>query len=150
MAHFYRIESRTEMTISGVAPCGLMCDLCLGFQREKNRCSGCTTEGSKPTYCTKCLIANCPEKGGDSTKLCNLCSLYPCKRIKNLEKRYFSNYGESLMENFRLIEERGMKQFLADAERLWSCPQCGELLTVHRPQCLHCGGPNSHYKRTKK
>lgn len=138
------------MPISIIAPCGLICDLCLGFQREKNKCSGCTVEGSKPAYCTKCSIVNCPEKNGDSVKPCNTCSKYPCKRLKALERRYSMNYGESLMENFRQIDEKGLDRFLLDSEKSWSCHACGELLTVHHPQCLHCKAPNSYYKRKPK
>lgn len=92
------------MPISIVAPCGLICDLCWGFQREKNKCSGCTVQGSQPAHRTKCSIVNCLEKNGDSTKPCSTCSKYPCKRLKNLEKRYSSNYGESLIDNFQQIK----------------------------------------------
>lgn len=24
-----------------IAPCGVICDICLGYQREKNKCVGC-------------------------------------------------------------------------------------------------------------
>jgi hypothetical protein len=135
------------MPVSTVAPCGLICDLCMGFQREKNKCSGCTAQGIKPSHCAKCSILNCPEKGGDSAKPCSACSKYPCKRLKALEKRYSTNYGESLMDNFNQIDAKGLNKFLLDAEKVWSCSECGELLTVHRPQCLHCKATNVNYKR---
>lgn len=138
------------MPISIVAPCGLICDLCLGFQRDKNKCSGCTAEGSVLSHCTKCGIVRCPEKGGNPAEPCGACSKYPCKRLKALERRYSTNYGESLMDNFRQIAEKGLDRFLLEAEELWRCHECGELLSVHRPQCLHCKAPNSHYKRTKQ
>lgn len=138
------------MPISIVAPCGLICDLCLGFQREKNKCSGCTVAGSKPASCITCSIVNCPDKNGDSTQFCSTCPKYPCKRLKALEKRYSANYGESLMDNFNQIDVKGLQQFLLDSEKAWGCPECGELLTVHRPQCLHCKAPNGNYKRKPK
>ncbi|MDD4125277.1 MAG: DUF3795 domain-containing protein [Eubacteriales bacterium] len=138
------------MPISTVAPCGLICDLCLGFQRTKNKCSGCTAEENKSAFCVKCSIVNCPEKNGDSKKPCGDCSKFPCKRLKDLEKRYFTNYGESLTDNFYQIKEKGLEQFLLDFEKTWTCRECGELLTVHRPQCLHCNAPNTYYKRKHK
>lgn len=138
------------MPFTVIAPCGLICDLCLGFQREKNRCPGCTAEGEKPLSCTKCIIVNCPEKNGDSTKLCYTCSKYPCKRLKTLDKRYKTNYGESLVENFKMIEQLGLDRFIAEAESLWRCPGCGELVNVHRPVCLHCSTPNIHYLKKPK
>lgn len=133
------------MPVSIVAPCGLICDLCLGFQREKDKCSGCTVEGSKPSYCTKCSIVNCSEKKGDSTKPCSVCSKYPCKRLIALEKRYSTNYGESLMDNFHQINVKGLDLLLIDTEKAWTCNECGNLLTVHRSNCLHCKAPNNHY-----
>ena len=138
------------MSISKIAPCGLICDICLGFQREKNKCYGCTEEASKPPHAIKCSIINCPEKNGDPAKPCSICSKYPCKRLKSLEKRYSTNYGESLVDNFNLIKEKGLDQFLLEAEKVWSCPNCGKLLTVHRPQCLYCKAPNAHYKRKSR
>lgn len=50
------------MNSKSIAPCGLICDLCLYFQREKNRCVGCNGKGDKPHYCTVCKIILCPER----------------------------------------------------------------------------------------
>ena len=138
------------MPISKIAPCGLICDICLGFQREKDKCYGCTDEASRSSYAFKCSILNCPQKEGDPAKLCSICSKYPCKRLKSLEKRYSSNYGESIFDNFSQIKEKGLDQFMLDSEEVWSCPDCANLLTVHRPHCLHCKSPNPHYKRKPK
>ncbi|NLD59775.1 MAG: DUF3795 domain-containing protein [Clostridiales bacterium] len=135
------------MPVSIVAPCGLVCDLCRGFQRQKNRCPGCTAEGGKPTYCATCAVVRCPEKGGDPVKPCSACPKYPCRRLKALEKRYTTNYGESLLENFRRIGEVGTDRFLLEADEAWRCPECGELLCAHRPKCPRCEAPNVHYKR---
>ncbi len=126
------------MPITVIAPCGLICDLCSAFQREKNRCPGCTAEGNKPAYCMNCIVVNCPEKNGDPTKLCDVCSKYPCKRLKALEKRYKTKYGESLFENFQKIKQLGLERFKQEAEASWRCPDCKELLNVHRVQCSHC------------
>jgi hypothetical protein len=146
--HFTR-RARNKMSISRIAPCGLICDICLGFQREKNKCFGCTEEGNILSH-AKCSILNCPEKSGEPAKPCSICPKYPCKRLKNLEKRYSTNYGESLVDNFQQIKEKGQDQFLIEAEKVWNCPDCGKLLTVHRPQCSNCMSPNSHYKRKSR
>lgn len=138
------------MSITVVAPCGLICDLCSAFQREKNRCPGCTAEGAKPAYCMNCIVVNCPEKQGDCAKLCYTCSEYPCKRLKALEKRYSTEYGESLFENFKKIEQLGLERFTVDAQAFWACPGCGALFSVHHPQCTRCNTPNTHYLRKPK
>jgi hypothetical protein len=111
---------------------------------------GCTAEGNILTHCAKCSIVHCPEKGGDPAKPCGACSKYPCKRLKSLEKRFITNYGESLMDNFRQIAEKGLEQFLLEAEEAWRCQECGNMLSVHRAQCLHCKASNEHYKRERK
>ena len=132
------------MAITTVAPCGLICDICIGFQRKKNSCPGCTCEINQPACCGKCSIMNCPEKQGCPGKPCNACTKFPCKRLKNLERRYTTRYGESLMENFRRIEALGLDAFLLETEMEWTCPGCGALLSVHRATCLVCGASNSH------
>lgn len=136
------------MEILLIAPCGLNCALCSGYQRTKDKCGGCLSDNVRPGYCTSCSVKFCPEKGGDKTKICGtFCAKFPCRRLKDLEKRYRTKYGESLMENIALIEEIGLEAFAAREEVKWKCPQCGELLCVHKPNCLNCGNPNEHYPR---
>jgi hypothetical protein len=134
------------MNISSIAPCGLNCELCHGFQRERNKCGGCNSDNFKPGYCTTCIIKLCPEKGGDTTKICGAyCESFPCDRLKHLDKRYRTKYGESCLENIALIEMIGLEAFVAQDEVKWKCPSCGELLCCHRPVCLHCAEANPRF-----
>lgn len=133
------------MNPESVAPCGLICDLCLAAQRKKNACAGCTSAGEKPAYCGKCIIRNCEEKIGKENQLCMSCSRYPCKRLKSLEKRYTVKYGESLMGNFKRIDEVGMEVFIKEEEENWKCRNCGALLCVHHSECLKCGAENHRF-----
>lgn len=133
------------MNYRSVAPCGLICDLCLGAQREKNRCVGCNNKGNKPPHCIKCSIKCCEEKDGNKKLLCNKCSKYPCRRLKNLDKRYRVKYGESLIENFKRINEIGIRQFIKEEKEKWRCEKCGKLLCVHRDKCLNCGEINKRF-----
>ena len=130
------------MNTKMIAPCGINCTLCLGYQRKKNSCVGCLPEGAKPYHCTVCSIKQCPEKNGDSTVLCDSCQKFPCRRIKDLDKRYRTKYGLSIIENLRVIAENGAEKFLRDDSAKWKCPNCGELLCMHREVCLSCGGIN--------
>ena len=127
------------MDKKSIAPCGVICDLCLGFQREKNRCSGCNSEGGKVAHCNVCTIRFCPEKQGDPELLCIACRKFPCRRIRDLEKRYTTKYGESPINNMQRIEDVGIELFLQEQTQLWRCDECGMLLCVHRDRCLHCG-----------
>jgi len=133
------------MKTSSVAPCGLICDLCSGFQRKKDTCVGCNAEGNKNTYCQKCSIKNCVEKHGDSKEPCFKCEKYPCRRIKDLNKRYSTKYGESLFDNFDQIQEIGIRNFISKQKEEWKCPACGELLCVHKTVCVSCGAVNHRH-----
>jgi hypothetical protein len=133
------------MKASSVAPCGVICDICLGFQREKNRCVGCNAEGNKPGHCAVCGIRTCPEKHGEESALCDVCARFPCRRIKDLDKRYRTKYGESPIGNLSSIRSAGIEDFLLREEVAWLCPRCGSLLCVHRDICLKCGGPNGKF-----
>lgn len=127
-----------------IAPCGLNCVLCHGYQREKDRCGGCNSDNVRPGYCTSCILKLCPEKQGDSTRICGtFCAKFPCKRLKDLDKRYRTKYGESCLENITLIEASGLEALIVRDSEKWKCPVCGELLCCHRPNCIHCGGTNS-------
>lgn len=44
------------MNNASIAPCGVICDLCLGFQRSKNKCAGCNNADNKPYHCTVCKL----------------------------------------------------------------------------------------------
>ncbi|VVB73771.1 Uncharacterised protein [uncultured archaeon] len=138
------------MDVKSIAPCGVICDLCLGFQREKNTCAGCNRTGSKLNHCKVCSITMCPEKKGNSRRLCISCSRFPCKRIKDLDKRYTTKYGESPIQNLRAISRIGMASFVKKQGIKWKCPECGHLLCVHRDVCLNCGAKNKHFPKLKK
>ncbi len=133
------------MNINSLAPCGVICDLCLGFQRTRSKCVGCQAEGNKPCHCAVCSIKACPEKQGNPAALCVDCPKYPCRRIKELNKRYMAKYGENLRQNLESASKDGCTAFIAAARQKWSCPACGQLLCVHNDKCLHCGNINPYF-----
>jgi hypothetical protein len=128
------------MERSHVAPCGMNCALCLAYQRPKNRCTGCWGgDAGKPDSCRLCIIRNCPTIKENSSQFCYECSKIPCRRLKQLDARYRTKYGMSMMENLVEIKEQGVDTFLAHQAERYTCPDCHGLLCVHRPQCLNCG-----------
>jgi len=54
----------------------------------------------------------CAEKKGDEKLLCYECLKFNCRRIRNLDKRYKSKYGESPIQNLINIKEFGLPQFI--------------------------------------
>ena len=143
-------RSPEVITATMVAPCGMNCAICSGFlreTREKNVCPGCNGDDvHKPMVCATCRIKNCPELDGgerafNEQAFCFACAKYPCTRMKQLDKRYRTKYGMSMLENLANIRELGLDEFVARERVRWTCPGCGGLICVHRQECVYCGRP---------
>jgi hypothetical protein len=110
---------------------------------------GCLNIGNKPYHCTVCSIKSCDVKKGNEELLCYDCSKYPCRRIKDLDKRYTLKYGENPIQNLNKIKEIGLQQFIEIEKEKWKCNKCGQLLCVHRDVCLNCGNKNEYFPQIK-
>lgn len=122
-----------------IAICGMNCHLCLAYKREKNGCLGCRAEiGLRLEYCDRCKIRNCETAINKKLTYCYHCESYPCKSIKHIDKRYRTKYSMSMIENFEFIKHSGIREFLLNEEKKWTCPECGQILCAHRPRCLSC------------
>src|SRR3989339_842981 len=118
------------------------CGICLGYLREKNTGPGCNSrEASKPRGCAQCRIMNCGlwNKGG--ARFCYVCEKFPCARLRQLDKRYRTRYGMSMIENLTFIKEHGIREFVAKENKKWVCKNCGKALCVHRNNCISCNTP---------
>ncbi|MGV8107825.1 DUF3795 domain-containing protein [Methanospirillum sp.] len=128
-----------QQTARLIAPCGMNCALCLAFQRQKKRCPGCMEEDpNNPHSCQVCIIRNCPTILNNLSHFCYECENMPCKRLKQLDKRYRMKYGMSMIENLNEIKEKGMDVFLTHQVEKYACKTCGGLICVHRSWCLTC------------
>jgi hypothetical protein len=120
-----------------IAPCGMNCGTCIGFMRPKNRCPGCRfVEKGKAKV--QCIIRNCELLQQTDSKFCFDCKKYPCKRLKQLDKRYSTKYRTSFIENLGMIKQNGINFFLEFEDKRRKCPYCGATLSVHRDKCLAC------------
>jgi hypothetical protein len=123
-----------------IAPCGMNCRLCHAHVRNKNVCPGCRGDDSvKSKSCVLCRIKNCEKIVQGKERYCFNCDSFPCDRLKHLDKRYRTRYGMSMIENLLQIREFGIRHFISKQKKRWTCPGCGGLLCVHKPQCLSCG-----------
>lgn len=124
-----------------IAPCGMNCGICIGHIRDKNNCPGCREiDTDKSSYVRKCIIRSCQILKNNNWKYCSdKCEKYPCLRLKNLDKRYRTRYGMSMIENLGNIKKLGIEKFVETEQIRWKCDECGELLCVHRFSCLKCG-----------
>jgi hypothetical protein len=48
-------------------------------------------------------------------------------------------YGMSMIENLATISKFGIQEFAKKENERWTCPQCGEIVCVHHPDCGSCG-----------
>lgn len=104
-----------------IAPCGMNCNICVAFLREKNKCPGCNfLHLKKPRTRWKCVIRNCTKRKRNKWKYCSdKCAKYPCQRLKNLDKRYRTKYDMSMIENLEFIKKKGIRKFIKKEEKRW-------------------------------
>jgi Protein of unknown function (DUF3795) len=123
-----------------IAPCGMNCRLCIAYTRDKNACPGCRGDDSvKPKTRVICLIKNCEEITRGNVRYCFSCDRFPCDRLNHLDARYRTNYGMSMIDNLVHIKKFGIRHFIKNEKNRWTCPECSQLLCVHKKQCLSCG-----------
>jgi len=136
-------RERNVMQPTFIAPCGMNCRLCRATIRDKKyikACPGCWGDDSlKSKSCVTCRIKNCEKIVNGGFEYCFSCEDYPCARLKHLDKRYRTNYGMSMIDNLEYIKSFGIGRFIESEMERWTCPECGEMICVHKPQCLTCG-----------
>ena len=122
-----------------IAPCGMNCGTCIAYLRNKNKCPGCRTySADKAISVRRCIIIKCVHLDKTTSKFCYECEKYPCKRLKQLDKRYRTKYKTSFIENLTIIKDKGIDKFLVFESKRRTCPNCGSVLSVHRDHCLVC------------
>ncbi len=111
-----------------IAPCGMDCGLCIGYLRDKDRCSGCRTrdDGKAKSVLVPARIRNCEIMlGADQSGFCGHCGKMPCPRLRRLDARYRAKYRMSMLENLRIINDLGVEEFIEWERERRTCPQCG-------------------------
>jgi hypothetical protein len=126
-----------------IAPCGMNCALCMAYQREKNRCRSCLgPDDQKPNQCVRCVVVTCEIRRDLGLKYCSgKCGKYPCRRLKQLDKRYSTKYHMSMLDNLEYISRHGIRKFVRKEKERWSCLECGGVMNIHRHKCSRCGEP---------
>ncbi len=126
------------MDVSLIAPCGMNCALCLAYQRDENHCPGCRDDSvKKPDTRVRCVIKNCDKRLQNRWLNCSPCPR-PCARLKKLDARYQEKYNVSMIENLSTIKQNGIRTFLTQQGRQYTCQNCGGTVCVHKGKCLNC------------
>jgi hypothetical protein len=128
------------MDVVLIAPCAMNCNICRGHLYRRNPCGGCAANDiGKPVACKGCTVTICEKRKASRSGFCYECENYPCRRIKDLDKRYRSKYNMSMIENLVFIRENGMEQFLDKEVKKWTCTRCGAVISCHIGFCMNCG-----------
>ncbi|KAF0142936.1 MAG: hypothetical protein FD122_202 [Stygiobacter sp.] len=139
------MKPHTKIKSSSIAQCGMNYGLCYAFQRKKNKCPGCRQlSAGMPVSIERCKIRTCGFFTNANAKFCYQCTEFPCKNLKHLDKRYRTKYGMSMIGNLSNIKAVGIRKFISSEQTKWTCKSCGDLLCVHKPNCLKCGIINAH------
>jgi len=127
-----------------IAPCGMNCTVCVTYlagKHDLNRkgfkkryCPGCRPRGKNCTF----MADQCDRVGKGLVRFCYDCPDYPCRRLKDLDKRYRIKYHMSMIENLDFIKAQGMESFLKKEAAKWCCPECGGVICCHNGLCLNC------------
>lgn len=116
-----------------VAPCGLYCGECLGFQ--DGRCDGCISrKGLCLKYSKICKIYICciNEK---KFRFCYQCDNFPCKNFKFFIDEY--NWIFYVVKNLERVKEIGTKKFLnEEVKRVEKLIKCAERKGIKH--CAEC------------
>ena len=133
------MKPQVSFDISLIAPCGMNCGTCIAYLRDKNKCPGCRVySADKAISIQRCIIPKCVYLDKTVSKFCYECEKYPCKRVKQLDKRYRTKYNTSFIENLAMIKEKGIEKFIVFESKRRACHNCGSILSVHRDYCLTC------------
>jgi rubrerythrin len=63
----------------------------------------------------------------------------PCKQLSKLDELYRARYGMSMIENLKMIRDKGMDEFLKSQAEKYRCASCGDIISVHDGKCYACG-----------
>jgi hypothetical protein len=55
-----------------------------------------------------------------------------------MDKRYRENYNMSVKDNLEFIRSKGIKLFIKDQIKKYTCKKCSGLISIHNRKCFQC------------
>jgi len=98
---------------------------------------GCRIRNKKCAFVKKRCEDNLKLLKGE-VDYCFECQCFPCEALRKLDDRYQERYGMSMIDNLRLVKEKGIHQFILIQNHRYSCPECGHMISVHDQKYLYC------------
>lgn len=142
--YYYIMKDKINIIEELIAPCGMNCAICSKYLAYINdlrftHCKGCRTDEKNCTYLfEKCTGANHYMLNNENAFFCYECEEFPCREIERMDRRYRNNYGMSVKDNLKQINEGGMDMFLKDQYGKYRCLACDSLISIHNKKCFHC------------
>jgi len=134
-----------KFTSDLIAQCGMNCGICkayLAYSRgvphkkgEVSHCKGCLVRNKNCAF----IKRNCEKLRKKQIRFCYECADMPCKKLAKIDENYSVRYGMSMVENQKMIQEKGMDEFLKSQAEKYRCPSCGDVVSVHDSKCYVCG-----------
>lgn len=128
-----------------IAPCGINCGVCkayLAYSRgvpykkgEVYHCTGCRVRDKNCAF----IKRDCEKTRKKQLLFCYQCVDMPCENLAKLDQYYNARYGVSLVENLKIIKEKGIDEFLKRQKEKYRCPNCGGIISMHDGRCYNCG-----------
>jgi hypothetical protein len=128
-----------------IAPCGINCGVCkayLAYSRgvpkkkgQVSHCTGCQVRDKQCAFIKK----DCEKLRKKQIRFCYQCTDMPCDHLAKLDKHYMARYGLSMVENLKILKEKGVEAFLKGQAEKYRCPSCGDVVSVHDGKCYKCG-----------
>jgi len=137
--------AQARFTSELISPCGMNCGICRAYlawkhnvPRQRGRvswCKGCLPRGKN------CYIKRgCKRLTKHEVQSCSECETMPCAKLAHLDKRYRERYGMSMVENLKILKEKGVDEFLKDQDKKYCCTDCVTgVICVHDNKCFSCG-----------
>jgi hypothetical protein len=127
-----------------IAPCGMNCGLCASYLAMTH---DVRASGVRMTYCAGCrprgkmcafLKKRCELLELGRVEFCHECPDFPCRNLQALDDRYRARFRMSMVENLRVIRDKGIGRFLREQRTTWRCQECGGILSCHNGLCFRC------------
>ena len=106
-----------------------------GRLAEELVCGGCKTDKTA-VFCTDCRMRLCAREKG--LEFCVDCDDFPCSTISDFRNDEAPHHSV-VLRNLELIGKLGVKTWLENEARRWSCPECGTRFHWYSETCEECG-----------
>jgi len=111
-----------------ISPCGMNCAICRSYLLSK--CTGCRIRNKKCAFVKKRREDNLKLLKGE-VEYCFECQCFPCEALVKLDDRYRKRYKMSMIDNLKVIQEKGIHQFVLIQNHCYQCSECGHMISVH-------------------